>query len=543
MEVKKELKDRLYMFTVYYRVVKTVSNNNPVLNQVIKALNNYKEYALKLTDKKQLQEEVKFLEELLKGKLIDELARRFNNVLTLIKAKLVDTVNISSIKYELQKAIQIYSYELPEYKLNKNRLQPSVDRIKRALIRYAQVVLKLNDTIKLELAVKFLEKLLNQTRLTGDIKHKFELVIHLITNKIEKLSNDINKIKRIQTVVRNRQTIQTQYVNALVRDLQKEKTGDDETNKNINYYTQKIIKVHKEIPSVLKNTNLMHNAHSVITTRIAPCHIRTGQDPVMYLRQLRNQLHFAAKLYHRKKIRNPKFPKKFFKRLHAELGGRPCLENLIEGLSVALTDPEFVWTGRNVKDPLTKNNTRYNNIINKAVKSFQKYHNNTNNVIKLPMTLERRKNFFWNMIKNKNVFAVTNNSVGYVKVNKYNKGGRRFRSSPSLNLLNYIQRKNVNTENFKKTKKIVNRLESGYNPLFALYKRANPGKTNSQILGALINSFSKSKFNYNSNKKHGLLDFPNKSEEEYKKMIQHLNVLYQKVYQKAYKNLERGTRR
>jgi hypothetical protein len=271
-------------------------------------------------------------------------------------------------------------------------------------------------------------------------------------------SSNISKIKKLQTVIRAKQNVQTQYVNALLKDMEKEG--------NFNYYINKINKVHKKIPEVLKNPRLKNNAHSVITTEIAPCHIRHGMNPLMYLRQLRNQLQFAVRLYHKKKVKDPSFSKRFFKRLKGELGGRPCLENLIEGLSVALYEPEFVWKGRNIS-PLLPNNNRYLNLISNTVRSFQESQANNKNAKNLPLSLERRKKIFWDMIKNKSVHVAYKNifgrnQIGYQNVKRYNKNGKRFFSSNASNWLEYIGRKDQGTLNFFRKKIAVKKIEKAY---------------------------------------------------------------------------------
>lgn len=261
-----------------------------------------------------------------------------------------------------------------------------------------------------------------------------------------------NEVRIIQSAVRTKQAVQNRYVDALLSDMQRNQS------QNFNYYINKLNKVYKKIPEVLKHPRLNRN---VITTQIAPCHIKPGQDPVVYLRQLRSQLLYAAKLYHQKKVRDPKFKQKFLARLKSELGGRPCLENLVEGLTVALSDPEFVWKGRNIS-PLVKNNARYLNLLGNAVQSFQRYHANNKTAKNLPVSLERRKKLFWNMIKNKNVHAVIGrNHIGYQRVKNYNKNGARFSASNAANWLNYINRKNQGPSLFRK-KLAVKKIESAY---------------------------------------------------------------------------------
>ena len=308
--------------------------------------------------------------------------------------------------------------------------------------------------------IKFLEEMARKSD-TKSIEDRIKNIIKNIkdilgsnkkrNNKIVINNKNTSKISKLQALVRAKQNVQSRYVNALLNDMRREQ--------NFDYYINKINKVYKKIPEVLKQKTISKNN---ITTQIAPCHIRPGQTPVVYLRQLRNQLLFAAKLYHKKKVQEPEFAKRFLDRLKGELGGRPCLENLIEGLSVALSDPEFVWKGRNIKDPIMGlNNKKYLNVLMKAVVSFQEHHAGNKKAAPLPMSLNRRKQLFWNMIKNKNLFVTNGRNIGYTQVKKYNRNGARFKASNAAELLEYINRKNAGPNLFRR-KIAVRRIESAY---------------------------------------------------------------------------------
>ena len=268
---------------------------------------------------------------------------------------------------------------------------------------------------------------------------------------------NISKVRRIQSAFRTKQAVQNRYVDSLLSDMQRNQS------QNFGYYINKINKVYRKIPDVLKHPRLNRN---VITTQIAPCHIKPGKDPRVYLKELRSQLLYAAKLYHQKKVRDAAFKEKFLARLKSELGGRPCLENLIEGLSVALSDPEFEWKGRKIA-PLEKNNSRYLKLLTNTFENFRKHHANQKNAVNLPMSHQRRIKMFWNMIKNQNLYVITTNrhgqkNVGYQRVKNYNRNGTRFKSSNAANWLQYIGRKNEKTKNFLKKKAAVNKIESAY---------------------------------------------------------------------------------
>ena len=319
------------------------------------------------------------------------------------------------------------------------------------LTHYIKKFIKLLNTIPKN--AEHSEYIKNKEKFLNNIDH---LLTQEMKNNIgfkhKQLTNfNISKVRKVQSAVRTKQAVQNRYVDALLNDMNKEQ--------NFNYYINKINKVYRKIPGVIKHLRLNR---SVITTQIAPCHIRPGQDPKVYLKQLRNQLLFAAKMYHQKKVRDPNFKKRFLDRLKSELGGRPCLENLIEGLSVALSDPEFVWKGRNIA-PLMKNNSRYLNLLGNAVQSFQKYHATQKNAKNLPVSHQRRVQMFWNMIKNKNVHVVIGqNNIGYQHVKNYNINGARFRAANAANWLSYIGRKNEGTANFFRKKLAVKRIENAY---------------------------------------------------------------------------------
>jgi hypothetical protein len=290
-------------------------------------------------------------------------------------------------------------------------------------------------------------------------------------------ANALNKIQKfLKTIpIENKKARGVHYVSRKLAEFKNEEMGRNvsallndmrrEEDSSFNYYINRINRVYRKIPDLLKNNKVLtvNDPRAFITNQIAPCHLRPRQDPAKYLENLRNQLRYVAKMYHQKKMKNSGFSKLFLSRLKSELGGRPCLENLIEGLSVALTDREFVWKGRsNNANPLVNGNGngRYKQILMNAVTSFQGYLANNKESKNLPVSHQRRKNMFWNMIKNRNVVVRNNNGIQvYKKVKNYNINRRIFNNSSAANLLQYIARKNERTNEFKKQKKWVNEME------------------------------------------------------------------------------------
>ena len=78
-----------------------------------------------------------------------------------------------------------------------------------------------------------------------------------------------------------------------------------------------------------------------------------------YLKNIRGQLKIAGNLFVEERSRatnKSQFDAKFIKTLVNNLGGNPCLENLIDGIVMAIVEPGLEWRGRN-RPPLNVNAT------------------------------------------------------------------------------------------------------------------------------------------------------------------------------------------
>jgi hypothetical protein len=242
-------------------------------------------------------------------------------------------------------------------------------------------------------------------------------------------------MESVQRFYKARLLVKSRNLEILLHDLYRDPYFNQYLLMMINIYEVYHDSLHKELTK------------RYIVNTISICHMKASESPRDYIIKVYSQMMSVARMYVHKRYRDPHFASDYAKRLKSELGGRHCIENLIEGLTVALEKPQFTWRGRNVTLELG-NNTSYNAFIMSVIQNYQKNANKN-----LPLLLARRKKVFWGKIKNKPI------QVGSVQVpmKVFNKGGKRFTKLPSSNLLNYI---NVNVNNRKKV--IVNRLERKY---------------------------------------------------------------------------------
>jgi hypothetical protein len=93
----------------------------------------------------------------------------------------------------------------------------------------------------------------------------------------------------------------------------------------------------------------------------------------------------------------------------------------------------FTWTGKGQVPLIGTENKRYlDNIMAKAVSSWKLPKNAPNN-------LDKRKNLFWNAVKNRTLYYSKNaNSIPVnIVVSEYNKSGKKFKRSNLSNTLQY----------------------------------------------------------------------------------------------------------
>jgi len=254
------------------------------------------------------------------------------------------------------------------------------------------------------------------------------------------LNNALNRIykkrhmspsfqKATNVIERATHRYQTQRLEKITRLL-----DDMKRDGRFDYYVSTLTNLVKRILKVLDVINRQGKPHERITGAIGPCHIKPNEVPKKYLANMYNQLVYVSKGY------QSVDHKKFFNRLDSMLGGRPCLENMMDAMINSLLEPVFEWTGKNIDPPLVQNNDRYlTNVLAKAVSSWVNKLSNENKS-KLPNNLEKRKNMFWNMIKGRNLHVRNKNGIPvYSTPAKYNKyGGKKFKESNLANTLEYL---------------------------------------------------------------------------------------------------------
>ena len=240
--------------------------------------------------------------------------------------------------------------------------------------------------------------------------------------------------------------------------------GKDE---RFDYYQSVLANLYMSINGVLRNIAWhKNNPHKAIHNTIGVCHYKAKpykivqkvtnvrknlpllkkKTPREYLKRLRSQFIYVAKEYAKMSSDNKKA---YRDRLHSELSGRPCLENMMDSLVKALVKPEFVWLGKAKNfqnDPMMPNNVRYvgfgpnlggqRGLINTAVTTWAQSKNrpanwNSKNV-------NTRKQVFWNMIKNLPLSMVHNGNIVNGRPRLYNANGTKFKKSQLANTLEYV---------------------------------------------------------------------------------------------------------
>ena len=221
-------------------------------------------------------------------------------------------------------------------------------------------------------------------------------------------------VKRIQTAWRARTSDRLRPVKAFIKSLE----ADDRFNK---YYTGILIKLFTYTTHTLSLVKSYPNVSpkKIISKVIGQCHINPEQVPAKYLGALINQLVYVSRAYN-KMSTGDKI--KYRDRLDENLGGRPCLENILDALIESLVEPVFIWVGKKLDPPLVKNNARYlNNVMAKAVSSWALSKN------KKPNSLRDRKKVFWTMVRNRELYVRNSEGVPvYSTPAKYNVWGKKF---------------------------------------------------------------------------------------------------------------------
>jgi len=237
-------------------------------------------------------------------------------------------------------------------------------------------------------------------------------------------------VKKIQTAWRNRVANRTAPVKYFIESL------DRDPRFNV-YYTKVLTSLYKEATRTLAIVKSYPETspRKIISRFIGACHIKANQVPTKYLGDLINQLVYVSRVY----VKMPPGDMKEYRdRLGEALGGRPCLENIIEAMVEALAKPVFIWVGKNLKDPLVNNkNSRYLTIVmGPAVASWV---TSKNKGSKIPNNLGARKKLFWNMVKNRPLHIRNSEGVPVFSTPaQYNRGAKRFLNSNEANSLEYF---------------------------------------------------------------------------------------------------------
>jgi hypothetical protein len=217
--------------------------------------------------------------------------------------------------------------------------------------------------------------------------------------------------------------------------------------RDMEYYVITLARLELGYRKVLQQISLGANALDSITKIIGTCHYKKNphkrvknvqnvrknmlllkkKTPREYLQSLRKQFHYVTHEY--SKMTSVQ-KKEYVERLHAELSGRPCLENLLDSLVQVITKPELVWMGKGAN---VLNNNRYlsttrnNGLMKKAITTWV---NSTNRPKGWnAMNTNQRKQYFWNKVKNKLVYMTNGSHIFNAPISTYNEGGNKFKKS------------------------------------------------------------------------------------------------------------------
>lgn len=185
-------------------------------------------------------------------------------------------------------------------------------------------------------------------------------------------------------------------------------------------YTEHIKKLNPSINFIKKR----------IFEGIGVCHINTtlrnnpSLNKVTYLINYRNQMIEACKQL----VKKPE--SKWIPAFKFALGGRPCLENLVDALT-QVAFGEVKWKGLNKALNLTKNNNK-NHLKHVIIGTFMKNH-----VTSLGGKKNYTKNRLWHAIKNKPLYVWKNNGPKFVPVKNIS-NTRKISNNAFNEYINYV---------------------------------------------------------------------------------------------------------
>lgn len=268
----------------------------------------------------------------------------------------------------------------------------------------------------------------NINNLSNHYKFLRQKVLRYKKNGVSRnYSNKLSHIKTIQQKYRDyinkRKIIIYNYINDLLKDGR------------FDYNAKMLEKLFTQINLIPLSLGPGMNSKEKITTFIGPCHIEPKEVPIRYLTRMFNQMKYTATEYSKM---TPVKRTMYRDRLSKELGNRPCLENLLDGMVISIVPPAFEWRGKSVEPLYVKNKKYLTKVIGPAISSWHSTLSNNNKKVIANKNLNARKKLFWNMIKNQELQVMTNNGPMYLRSQVYNVNGKRFKSSEEAAQLEYF---------------------------------------------------------------------------------------------------------
>jgi hypothetical protein len=306
------------------------------------------------------------------------------------------------------------------------------------------------------------------------------LARNMIVNKmnvpVKKIQNAFRKSRKVEpsnNKVRASKKIFNAFTTYKAKKINLPQTSFLESLKKdgrFGYYVGVLYNLQHRVKLVFEMIKYGEDPHKVISNVIGVCHytprpqalVQQVQNiptvrkwlsmfkkktPKEYLLAFQKQLLYVSNEY--KKMSDSE-KQEYRDRLHSELSGRPCLENLLDSLAKALVKQDFVWIGKTKNyqnNPLLQNNIRYigfgpnlkingtlkKGLINTAIQSWYTANRPANWNSK---NLNARKQIFWNMIKKLPLAMVYQNNIVNGTPNLYNRNGVKFKASILANQLN-----------------------------------------------------------------------------------------------------------
>lgn len=172
-----------------------------------------------------------------------------------------------------------------------------------------------------------------------------------------------------------------------------------------------------------------------------------------YVEQLIGQMYYIADNYieakNRYKYKRTQniFRKTFMKKYSKKLGGRPCLDNMLEeGVNMFL-EKDFIWKGKNINRPLMlyNNNSQEIYLHEILIPALQSFHETEKiNPEFKKLNLNQRKKYFWNFIKDRPIFTINNDGLPvYTNLKYFDKNGIIMQSLMENN--GYLNLLDINT--------------------------------------------------------------------------------------------------